>query len=183
MKQGSRAGSDANANRVGSSVYERMRRHCVGLTVCLGLLITGCATRPPAPLADTDFWSGRLALQVEGNPAQSMSALFELKGSDRSGELVLLSPLGNRLALLTWKDGHAELATSQGTQRSDSLDALLENAMGTTVPTAALFEWLKGKQASHPDWEADLSAAPQGRLTARRHSPLPVATLRIALTR
>jgi outer membrane lipoprotein LolB len=122
-------------------------------------------------------------LQVEGNDNQSFSSLFELRGSNRSGELVLLSPLGNRVALLTWKDGHAQLTSAQGSRSSDSLDALVADTIGASLPVAALFDWLKGEPTLVPGWDADLSAAAQGRLVARRHSPLPAASLRIALTR
>jgi len=34
-----------------------------------------------------------------------------------------------------------------------------------------------------PGWEVDLSALPQGRLTARRNTPEPEAVLRIVLDR
>lgn len=153
------------------------------LIAMLSLVITGCASRAPAAAWDTDFWSGRLALQVEGRDAQSFSALFELRGDDRRGELVLLSPLGNRVAQLTWTDGQAELVSSEGRRSSSSLDALVEDVAGTPMPIAALFEWLKGRPMAVPGWEADLSASAEGRLTAKRHTPPPAANLRIALTR
>ena len=147
------------------------------------LALTGCAT-PSAPLqASTDSWTGRMALQIEGPEARSFSALFELRGDSRLGELVLLSPLGNQLALLTWRDGHAELVTAQGSRTSESLDALVADTTGAPLPVAAIFEWLRGKQALASGWDADLSASAQGRISARRHSPLPAASLRIALTR
>lgn len=155
----------------------------IAFIAMLSLVITGCASRAPAAASDADFWSGRLALQVEGRDAQSFSALFELRGDDRRGELVLLSPLGNRVAQLTWTDGQAELVSSEGRRSSSSLDALVEDVAGTPVPIAALFEWLRGRPMAVPGWEADLSASAEGRVTARRHSPPPAASLRIALTR
>lgn len=155
----------------------------VAFIAMLSLAITGCASRAPSVASDADFWSGRLALQVDGRDAQSFSALFELRGDDRRGELVLLSPLGNRLAQLTWTDGHAELVSSEGRRSSSSLDALVEDVAGTPVPITALFEWLKGRPMAVPGWEADLSASAEGRVTARRHSPPPAARMRIALTR
>jgi len=152
------------------------------LTIC-ALWLAGCAQPQPKPDTEEDAWSGRLALQVEGQASQSFSALFELRGNDRSGGLVLTSPLGNRLAQLDWKDGHAQLVSAQETRTSDSLDALLQDVTGTRIPVAALFSWLQGTQATAPGWRADLSGIPGGRLIAHRDDPAPPATLRIALTR
>lgn len=152
------------------------------LTIC-ALWLAGCAQPQPKAGTDEDAWSGRLALQVEGQASQSFSALFELRGNDRSGGLVLTSPLGNRLAQLDWKDGHAQLVSAQETRTSDSLDALLQDVTGTRIPVAALFSWLQGTQATAPGWRADLSGIPEGRLIAHRDDPAPPATLRIALTR
>jgi len=152
------------------------------LTIC-ALWLAGCAQPQPKPDTEEDAWSGRLALQVEGQASQSFSALFELRGNDRSGGLVLTSPLGNRLAQLDWKDGHAQLVSAQETRTSDSLDALLQDVTGTRIPVAALFNWLQGTQATVPGWRADLSGIPEGRLVAHRDEPAPPATLRIALTR
>ena len=155
--------------------------------VCgLALFLAGCAQPPRASdglAARGEAWSGRLALQVEGQASQSFSALFELRGNAQQGELALLSPLGTSLGQLAWKDGHAEWASGQDKRTSDSLDALLREATGTSLPVAALFHWLRGEQATAAGWQADVSAIDQGRLTARRDHPLPQATLRIALTR
>jgi outer membrane lipoprotein LolB len=145
--------------------------------------LAGCAQPLPRIDNDQDSWNGRMALQVEGQASQSFSAVFELRGSERDGELVLISPLGSRLAQLNWKDGHAELVSSQETRRSDSLEALLQDVTGTSIPVAALFSWLRGTQATAPGWRVDLSALPDGRITAHRDDPAPQATLRIALTR
>ncbi|MDP3228171.1 MAG: lipoprotein insertase outer membrane protein LolB [Acidovorax sp.] len=143
----------------------------------------GCAQPLKPREGEENFWSGRLALQVEGQASQSFSALFELRGSAQTGGLVLISPLGSRLAQLDWKDGHAQLATgAQEIRTSDSLENLLQEVTGTRIPIATLFNWLQGTQATAPGWEADLSGLADGRLIARRDNPAPKATLRIALT-
>lgn len=143
----------------------------------------GCAQPLKPPQGEANFWSGRLALQVEDQASQSFSALFELRGSAQSGGLVLISPLGSRLAQLDWKDGHAQIVTgAQEVRTSDSLENLLQNVTGTRIPIAALFSWLQGTQATVPGWQADLSGLTEGRLIARRDDPAPKATLRIALT-
>lgn len=150
--------------------------------VC-ALWLAGCAQPPQSPAGEEDAWSGRIALQVEGQASQSFSAMFELRGNAQRGGLALISPLGNRLAQLEWKDGHAQLISAQETRSSDSLDALLQEVTGTSIPVAALFDWLKGLQTTAPGWRADLSALEQGRLVAHRDDPAPQATLRLALTR
>jgi outer membrane lipoprotein LolB len=151
---------------------------------CL-LWLAGCAqpTQRENSSSEEEAWSGRIALQVEGQASQSFSALFELRGNAQRGGLALTSPLGNRLAELEWNDGHAQLTSSQETRTSDSLDALLQDVTGTRIPVAALFSWLKGNQTTVPGWRADVSALEQGRLVAHRDEPAPQATLRIALTR
>ncbi len=155
-------------------------RTCL-LLVCAGIL--GCAQPAKRAVAGEEFWSGRLALQVEDQASQSFSALFELRGNPQNGGLVLISPLGNRLAQLDWRDGHAQLSTgTQDVRSSDSLDNLLQEVTGARIPVAALFEWLRGSQSSAPGWQADLSGIENGRLVARRFEPAPPATLRIALT-
>ena len=131
---------------------------------------------------DEDSWSGRIALQIDGQASQSFSAMVELRGTAQAGGLVLLSPFGNRIAQLDWKDGHAQLLSGQDTRTSDSLDTLLQDVTGTRIPGTALFSWLKGTQASATGWQADLTGIADGRLTARRSDPQPTATLRIALT-
>lgn len=150
---------------------------------CCALWLAGCAQPVPRSTPEENSWRGRIALQVDGQAAQSFSASFELQGNPQSGGLVLLSPFGNRIANLVWNDGQASLQTGQETRTSDSLDALLLDATGTYIPIAALFSWLNGTQATAPGWHADLSGMPDGRLTARREHPAPEATLRIVLTR
>ena len=148
------------------------------------LWITGCAQPTPQIAAGEEpAWSGRIALQVEDQSSQSFSAMFELRGNAQNGGLVLLSPLGNRLAQLDWQNGHAQLQSGQETRTSDSLDSLLQEVTGTRIPVDALFSWLQGMQVSATGWQADLSGIASGRLTARRDDPAPKATLRIALTR
>ena len=147
------------------------------------LWIAGCAQPTQQNVAEEPTWSGRIALQVDDKSSQSFSAMFELRGSAQSGGLVLLSPLGNRLAQLDWQNGHAQLQSGQDMRNSDSLDSLLQEVTGTRIPVDALFSWLQGTQVSATGWQADLSGIASGRIIARRDDPAPRATLRIALTR
>lgn len=149
-----------------------------GLLLCaLGLV--ACATPRPPPTSA--FWSGRLALQVQSEPAQQWFANFELQGSADQGELLLLSPIGTSLAKLSWTPGEARLEQGGRTLQGANLSQLSERLTGTALPVAALFQWLVGKPADVPGWQADLSGHAQGRLSAQRLQPSPAATLRIVL--
>ena len=159
------------------------RRAWLGL-ISVGLLsLTGCATPRPQPADSTDFWSGRLALQLQSTPPQNWSASFELQGSAEQGQLVLLSPIGTTLARLSWTPQSALLEQGQDKTASNSLQSLSQRLTGTDLPIAALFEWLAGKAADVPGWQVDLSAHPQGRLSASRNTPAPETVLRILLDR
>ena len=159
-----------------------LRHRWMGWLVLCALWLAGCAQPMPSTPAEENSWTGRIALQIDGQASQSFSAMFELRGTAQAGGLVLLSPFGNRIAQLDWKDGHAQLVSGQDSRTSDSLDTLLQDVTGTRIPVTALFSWLKGTQASATGWQADLTGIADGRLTARRDDPQPTATLRIALT-
>ncbi len=152
------------------------RRACLGW---VALALSGCATVVPE---DTQRWSGRMALRVHGTAPQSFSAAFELSGSPNLGELQLISPIGTTLALLRWRAGQATLQRGDQWQEADSLDALIEQLLGTPVPVAALFDWLRGEATLAQGWSADTSGIAAGRLSARRHSPEPAAELRVVLS-
>ena len=146
-------------------------------------LLAACTQPPTLPqqaLAERTTWSGRLALQVEDQAAQSFSAAFELQGNAQQGELLLLSPLGNVLAKIDWTPDHARLQTGGQTHESSSLDDLLQQNLGTPIPVLAFFSWLRGEQTTAAGWQADLSSIGQGRLVATRYTPAPRATLRLA---
>ena len=167
---------------VASPLTGTLRHRWMGWLVLCALWLAGCAQPMPSAPVEENSWNGRIALQIDGQASQSFSAMFELRGTAQAGGLVLLSPFGNRIAQLDWKDGHAQLVSGQDTRTSDSLDTLLQDVTGTRIPVTALFSWLKGTQASAAGWQADLTGIADGRLTARRDDPQPTATLRIALT-
>ena len=148
-------------------------------------LIAGCAGNQRA-IGQYDpqreEWAGRISLQVASEPAQSFSASFELKGRAENGELTLISPLGNVLAVLRWSPGQALLDRgSEDIQRFASLDELMERATGAAIPLSALFAWLQGNNATASGWVADLTRHGEGRFSARRTLPAPEANLRVVL--
>ena len=148
-------------------------------------LIAGCASKQRAAGQNSlnpEEWAGRISLQVASEPPQSFSASFELKGRAENGELTLISPLGNVLAVLRWSPGQALLDRgSQDVQRFASLDELMERATGAAIPLSALFAWLQGNNAPASGWVADLTRHGEGRFSARRTLPAPEANLRVVL--
>lgn len=144
-------------------------------------LLTACATPQRAVQPGDELWSGRLAMSVQSDPPQSVSAGFELRGTPDAGELQLTSPLGTSIATVMWAPGSAELRQGGQVTRRGSLDELTAELSGTPVPVSALFGWLRGRATDVPGWQADLTRQPEGRITARRISPAPTAELRVVV--
>ncbi len=157
------------------------------LTVMAALMLTACATRLPPSTPDTLFWSGRMALNIDSKPPQSISAGFELKSQQQSGELQLLSPLGSTLAKLQWAPGQASLEQGGQFWQDSSLDALLIRLTGTALPLAALIDWLQARPTQVEGWRADLSQISSGKLwvqstpasAATSTAAMPQVTLRL----
>lgn len=147
--------------------------------LALTALLAACATPLKPAQPGEAIWNGRLALSVHSQPPQSFSAGFDLRGTPLAGELQLISPLGNTLALVVWDASSAELRQGGQVTRRGSLDELTAELSGTAVPVAALFAWLKGEPGEVPGWQADLTRHAEGRIAARRTEPLPTAELRV----
>lgn len=161
-------------------------------------LIAGCALKPKAtgindaqnepqnePQATVlqANWAGRISLQVQSEPPQTFFAAFELKGRADQGELALISPLGNILAVMRWSPAEATLLQGGNATSFASTDALLLHATGAALPLSALFDWLADKNTPVAGWQADLSDLSNGRITAVRTIPAPQTNLRIVLDR
>ncbi len=160
----------------------------------LALWLAACASPPQRP-GEPAWTTGRLSLRVQATADQaerSFSAAFELRGDSRQGELNIQSPLGTRLVSAQWAPTLARLLTPQGEQAYASLDELSRQALGESLPLAALPDWLAGRpwaQASHQPgaagfdqlgWSVDLSRQREGWITARREAPTAVL-LRVKL--
>jgi outer membrane lipoprotein LolB len=127
-----------------------------------------------------------LALNIASTPPQSISAGFELKSQQQSGELQLISPLGNTLAKLHWMPGQASFEQGGQVWQDSSLDALLIRLTGTTLPMAALIDWLQARPTQVEGWSADLSQMGSGKLwvqsmPSRTTTALPQVTLRLVV--
>ncbi|WP_294767556.1 outer membrane lipoprotein LolB [uncultured Rhodoferax sp.] len=131
-----------------------------------------------------NHWQGRIAIKVLSNPPQSFSSNFELDGQGDTGRLTLLSPLGTTVAQMHWAPGLAQLRQGGEVRDFASLDDLAQQATGTALPVAALFDWLHGTPTPAPGWEVALDQLPEGRLQAHRQADASAAVeLRILLER
>ena len=149
----------------------------------LGML-AGCANLARESQTDPGaHWQGRLSIQVQSTPSQSVSALFDLQGSAQEGSLSLASPLGTTMANLRCTTQSARLQANGETRDFLSLDALVHHVTGTDLPVASLFSWLQGNPAPAMGWLADLHDLGNGRLSAQRSAPYTPATLKIILDR
>ena len=146
--------------------------------LALSATLAACAA-PRLRAPGETVWTGRLALRVDSQPPQAFSALFELRGHAREGELMLTSPLGQTLATVRWSPEGAELQRGSDLRRRASLDELTTELSGAPLPVIAMFDWLAGREAAAGGWQAELSQHAQGRLVARRDQPLPAAELRL----
>jgi outer membrane lipoprotein LolB len=179
-------------NRAGAAAF-------VGLAAAA--LLAGCAVPVPAPEPTSgEVFSGRLSVQIDAaasSPARSVSAAFELRGDPVVGRLDLSTPLGSVLAQARWSPQHVVLKTPRGETEFADLDALTREALGESLPVAALFDWLHGRpwpgapsRAGAPPgtdfeqlgWTVNLARFDDALVSARRDSPPPV-TVRIKLDR
>ena len=154
----------------------------VALTL-VALLLAACASPPPAKQFGqaSDVWQGRLSVQVASEPAQRISADFFLEGSPQAGSLTLDSALGTRMARMQWDATGALLQTPGQTQRFASLDAMVQQTLGSTLPMPALFAWLRGQAVSAAGWELLTLDKAQGRIRARSVQRVPATQLDIVL--
>lgn len=168
--------------------------------VCAAFMLAGCSTLSAIDESPSgDSFSGRLSVQVaatDTEPAHSMSAAFELRGSAERGWLDLNNPLGSTVARARWEPGSVLLETPQGQSRHASVADMTRAVIGEALPVSALFDWLHGRpwpgsansptSAPEPSgfrqlgWRVDLSRLADSRLQARRESP-PLVTVQIKL--
>ncbi len=166
-------------------------------------LVAGCAgiTTANSPKDSNSsvsrIFNGRISLVIEPEAlassaqAQAFSGSFEWRGNAQTGELDLLTPLGSIAAQLRWMPDMAVLIRGNERQAFASAQALLEQATGASFTMEQLFAWLQGESytggssgslsKSASQWQVDLSARAEGRISARRSLPTP-AQLRIILS-
>ena len=154
------------------------------------LFVTGCAINTGSRGqrdVNSSSWHGRLAVRVDADtsptnaPSQSFSAAFELQGNAQHGTLLLLTPLGSTAASVRWTAMSATLQSGAETREFPDVQALVYHLLGTDIPVPALFAWLDGQPVAHDGWQVDLARRSEGKITARRLTPMPMAELRLIL--
>jgi outer membrane lipoprotein LolB len=89
--------------------------------------------------------------------------------------------LGTTAAALSWTPEGSTLRSNAEVRQFATLGALMRQTLGAELPITALFAWLAGDTAASDGWQVDLSQRPNGRITVRRQSPLPMAEMRVVL--
>ena len=177
------------------------RAGALGLALALG----ACASVPTS--GPGTVFSGRLAVRSDGvgdAPGRASSGQFELSGTPSEGALVLDSPLGTIVARARWSnpagaDGQPtaiDLDANGRTRHFESLDAMMREALGDSLPLAAMFDWLAGRpwpgapvtrtgaagSFDQLGWHVDLSQYDSARLVAAdRADPAPALHVRVKL--
>lgn len=149
-------------------------------------LLTACPSYPWRDGAAQFYIAGRLALSMAADPSipnskpESWSAHFELDGNPLEGRLRLSTPVGTTVAQVEWAPDHATVQTDKEMLTFRNLDELTSSYFNQTVPVAALFDWLAGKQTQQdvPGWDVNLSAANEGIIKAERSDLAPQVKLR-----
>lgn len=153
-------------------------RGALSCAVLTAGLLAGCAT-PPAPGASTGAqgtreWSGRFAVSLlpdgpdsreEGGGGRFLLTRIDAQ-PNASLELELLSPFGQVLASgRRQPDGRASLTLANGrTLQARSLDAVIEQALGWSLPVERLTDWLDDR------FEQVMARDAQGQVVSARDS-------------
>lgn len=136
----------------------------------------------PVQSAGTYIREGRLFLRVDSEPPTITQADISLQGTPEAGQLTLYGPLGITQGLLRWSPGEAVWSHGQEQQRFSSLDALLTQTLGTTLPVPTVFDWLEGRAIALEGWDLITLPSSDQPLVARRRHPAPTLELRLRLT-
>lgn len=136
----------------------------------------------PVQSARTYIREGRLFLRVDSEPPTITQADISLQGTPEAGQLTLYGPLGITQGLLRWSPGEAVWSRGQEQQRFSSLDALLTQTLGTTLPVPTVFAWLEGRAIALEGWDLITLPSSDQPLVARRRHPAPTLELRLRLT-
>ena len=148
-------------------------------TLALPALLAACVSLPPPPPPPASpegprEWAGRFSVRVESSGPEgrqdAAAGRFLLQSEPARGgralSLELTSPFGQTIAEgRRAPDGRATLALSDGRRlQADSLDGVLEQALGWPLPVERLPDWLDDR------FERVLERAPDGRPSVAQDS-------------
>lgn len=141
----------------------------------LGLLLAGCAGRPPAPDAPREVlyeerlerlealsgWQakGRIGLRT---PADNVALSLDWTEREDGWRLELRGPLASGSLRLDGRPGRVALRTSEGRQEAaENAAELLARHTGYDVPVDMLRDWMLGQPS--PDYDAEMDLDDLGR--------------------
>lgn len=118
----------------------------------VGLLLAGCAALPPEDLGeglaadDVDQFSlqGKVAWR---HPEERGNANLTWTQVQDHYRLLLSGPLGQGAVTVDGAPGIVRVSSARGEQYADSADALLEDALGFSVPVSEARWWVLGLAA------------------------------------
>ena len=126
------------------------------LPALLALLLTACATVPPAPpvdgerVASLDEWTVRGRLSVRDNGDSWYGSLRWEQAADRY-RVDLSGPLGQgSLRLEQDATGAMLQLAADRSYRGRSMESLLRRHLGWYLPVAGMRDWIKGQAAPGP---------------------------------
>ena len=133
------------------------RRLC--LLCLLPLLLPSCAMPTRSPLADADFRvRGKVGVR-DGD--KGFSATFDWRQTGERYDIALRGPLGQGAVRLLGDGRAIAVTTAKGVVlQGENPDAVLANALGWSLPVAALRYWVRGRydpaaQATQRTYGAD----------------------------
>ena len=143
-----------------------LRRRLLAAPLATGLLLAGCASTPPSapPLSSPDqplHLSGRFSISETRSLPEPKSlhnsGRFQLDRDDRQLHFTLYTPFGQAIARAGQQQGQpAWLETTQKQHfRGDSLEQVLEQAIGIPVPVSRLPDWLSDRFRQVTERSAD----------------------------
>lgn len=149
-------------------------------TLCIPLILAGCATRPPGPVPGGSWparrarllalqtWkaSGEFAIRSGGHGGQAWWHWSRSRGRER---LLVLGPLGRVLFVVDRAAGGVTLRDSDGhTYHAAQAGTLIRHLTGWALPTRGLSYWILG--VPRPDLPERHELDPEGRLVRLQQS-------------
>ncbi|CAJ0796463.1 Outer-membrane lipoprotein LolB [Ralstonia condita] len=121
-------------------------------------VFAGCATVRPAndlfagaqdgDTAITRYQGRFSARYMQGNAEQSVVGSFLWRERGTDVQLELMSPLGQTMAVVSQSQQGATLELpNRAPQRAPEVDALMQDALGFSLPVSGLRDWLRARPA------------------------------------